>query len=266
MDPHSRAPKKNTSHGNEVLPQDTTHLIQRPYYYRGSPCQDPEGNRTTRRPPDHGKETQTAVIWSCFPFFKPGKAQWKGEEDKADRGIGGKRTSGNGQASSSARPRGQRRTGENGEEKKNGYKIICGALTTLAVRNWWWWWWWWCTELAHSFLFCSFVYSCLYGPLNCISFHKLSQQLSFLTLLFRPYLCLIGPFSYISPLKVSSSPGITHSGWLGSKHQITNYPWSWTFLFAQCSSIRQWTFFNELNIIFLPVSLYHSTFSISEST
>ena len=32
-----RAPKKNTSHGNEVLPQDTTHLIQRPCYQRGSP-------------------------------------------------------------------------------------------------------------------------------------------------------------------------------------------------------------------------------------
>ena len=32
MDPHSRAPKKNTSHGNEVLPQDTTHLIQRRCY------------------------------------------------------------------------------------------------------------------------------------------------------------------------------------------------------------------------------------------
>ena len=28
MDPHSRAPKKNASHGNEVLPQDATHLIQ----------------------------------------------------------------------------------------------------------------------------------------------------------------------------------------------------------------------------------------------
>ena len=26
MDPYSRAPKKNTSHGNEVLPQNTTHL------------------------------------------------------------------------------------------------------------------------------------------------------------------------------------------------------------------------------------------------
>ena len=31
---YSRAPKKNTSHGNEVLPQDTTHLIQRPCYQR----------------------------------------------------------------------------------------------------------------------------------------------------------------------------------------------------------------------------------------
>ena len=39
MNPHSRAAKKNTSHGNEVLPQDTKHLIQRPCYQRGSLCQ-----------------------------------------------------------------------------------------------------------------------------------------------------------------------------------------------------------------------------------
>ena len=32
------------------------------------------------------------------------------------------------------------------------------------------------TELAHSFLFCSCVYFCSYGPFNCISFHKFSQQ------------------------------------------------------------------------------------------
>ena len=36
-------------------------------------------------------------------------------EDKADRGRGGKTTSGNGQAWSLASPRGQRRTGKNGE-------------------------------------------------------------------------------------------------------------------------------------------------------
>ena len=33
MDPHSRVPKKNTSHGDEVLRQDTMHFIQRPCYH-----------------------------------------------------------------------------------------------------------------------------------------------------------------------------------------------------------------------------------------
>ena len=31
------------------------------------------------------------------------------------------------------------------------------------------------TELAHSFLFSSCIYFCLYSPLNCISFHKFSR-------------------------------------------------------------------------------------------
>ena len=34
-------------------------IQQRPCYQRGSPYKDPAGNRTTRRPPDHRKETQT---------------------------------------------------------------------------------------------------------------------------------------------------------------------------------------------------------------
>ena len=115
----SRAPKKNTSHGNQVLPQDTTYLIQRPCYQCGNPRQDQAGNWTTQRPPDHHKEMQTAVVWSCLPFIRPGQnhlarhSEW-GEEDKADRGRGGKTTSGNGQAWSSPSPRGQWRTGKNG--------------------------------------------------------------------------------------------------------------------------------------------------------
>ena len=40
---------------------------------RGSSYQDPAGNWTTRRPPDHRKETQTAVVWSCLPFIKSGQ-------------------------------------------------------------------------------------------------------------------------------------------------------------------------------------------------
>ena len=73
MDPHSRAPKKNTSHGNGVLPQDTTHLIQRPCYQQGRTRRDPAGNWTTRRFPDNRKKTQTAVVWWCFPFIRSGK-------------------------------------------------------------------------------------------------------------------------------------------------------------------------------------------------
>ena len=43
MDPDSRAPKKNTNRRSEVLPQATTHLIQRPLNQPGSPCQDQAG-------------------------------------------------------------------------------------------------------------------------------------------------------------------------------------------------------------------------------
>ena len=103
MDPHSRAPRKNTSRGNEVLLQDTMHLMQRPCYQQGSLCHDPAGNRTIRRLPDHRKEMQTEVVWTCLPFIRSGQNHLArhsggGEEDKTDRGKGGKTTSGTGPA------------------------------------------------------------------------------------------------------------------------------------------------------------------------
>ena len=70
MDPQSRTPKKNASYGNEVPPHDTTHLVQRPCYQRGSLCQDQAGNITTRRPSDDRKEAQTAVVGSCFQLVR----------------------------------------------------------------------------------------------------------------------------------------------------------------------------------------------------
>ena len=138
-----------------MLPQDTMHLIQRPCYQRGSSCQDPASNRTTRRPPYHHKETQTAVAWSCLPSVRSGQNHLTrhsergkkisklvgalspvGEEDKADRGRGGKTTSGNGQAWSSPSPRGQWKTEK---KKKNmeetGCEVICGASTTPAIKG-----------------------------------------------------------------------------------------------------------------------------------
>ena len=58
--------------GNEALPQDTIHLIQRPCYQQGNLCQDPAGNWTTQRSADC-KEMQTAVVWSCFRFIRSGQ-------------------------------------------------------------------------------------------------------------------------------------------------------------------------------------------------
>ena len=84
MDPHSRAPKKNTSHGNEVLLQDTTHLIQRPCYQRGSPCQDPAGYRTTWRP-DHRKKTQIAVVMTCLPFIRSGQKHFTRRSERGKK-------------------------------------------------------------------------------------------------------------------------------------------------------------------------------------
>ena len=48
-------------------------ILRVSHYQRGSPCQDPAGNRTTRKTPDDRKETQTAVVWSCLPFIRSGQ-------------------------------------------------------------------------------------------------------------------------------------------------------------------------------------------------
>ena len=94
-----------TSHTQTMLPQ-------------GSLCQDPAGNWTTWRPPDHRRDanfsgTVMSPVHQVWP--KPScKAQWNGEEDKADTGRGGKTTSGNGQAWSLPSLRGQWRTGKSG--------------------------------------------------------------------------------------------------------------------------------------------------------
>ena len=48
-------------------------LLQRSCFQRENPCQDSAGNRTTQRPPDHHKEMQTVVVWSCLLFIRSGK-------------------------------------------------------------------------------------------------------------------------------------------------------------------------------------------------
>ena len=79
------------------------------------------------------------------------------------------------------------------------------------------------TKLAHSFLFCSCVCFCLYGPFNCISFHKFPQQLFAFS-----FCCCINFALFVLStiylfMKVSLSPHIILCGWLGLKHQLTKY-------------------------------------------
>ena len=137
MDPHSRAPKKNTSHGNEVLPQDTTHLIQRPFFQRRSPCQDPAGSRTARRHPDHRKEAQTAVIWSCLPFIRSGQNHLarhskRGKKTRQiEQEVGGQHQ----EMDRSGIPQVTEGSREQGKMEETGCEIICGGPTTLAGKG-----------------------------------------------------------------------------------------------------------------------------------
>ena len=87
-------------------------------------------------------------------------------------------------------------------------------------------------ELAHSFLFCSCVCFCLHGPLNSISLHKFSPQLSAFSLRSSGHSSALLFLSAIHLfMKVSFIPDIILCSWLGFKHQITNF-----FFFFSSSS------------------------------
>ena len=152
IEPHSRAPKKNTSHGNEVLLQDTTHLIQRPCFQQGSPCQDPAGNWTTQRPLDDRKETQTAMVWSCFPFSRSGpnylaRHSERGKKTRQTEEEVGRQHQGMDRPGVRQVPEGT------GEERKMEKKLVAKSSVVpqrpSQLRNCWWWWWY-CMHIIQS--------------------------------------------------------------------------------------------------------------------
>ena len=73
---------------------------------------------------------------------------------------------------------------------------------------------------------------CLHGPFNCFSFHKFSQQLSAFSLCFSGLIFALLVISTIISMKVSLSSYIILCGWLGLKHQLTNLPGSFNFIFS----------------------------------
>ena len=82
------------------------------------------------------------------------------------------------------------------------------------------------TKLAHSFSFCSCVRFWLYGPLNCISFHKFSRQLSAFSLCFSGLISAILVLSTIISLSIYASLPLLWDNplwfrWRGLKHQLS---------------------------------------------
>ena len=100
-------------------------------------------NRTTWRPPDHCKETQTAVVWSCLPFIRSGQhllarhsetgKKTRQTEEEVGRQHQGMDRPGVRQVTEG--------NGEQGRMEESGCEIICGAPTTSRLRDRWWWWW-----------------------------------------------------------------------------------------------------------------------------
>ena len=66
MDSHSRVPKKNASHGNEVPPQDTTQVTNEEVRAKIQHSIGPHEDLTIVK-------RQTAVVWACLPFIRSGQ-------------------------------------------------------------------------------------------------------------------------------------------------------------------------------------------------
>ena len=185
MDRHSRAPKKNTGHGNEVLPQDTTHFIQRPGYQRGSPCQNPTGYWTTRRP-DYRKETQTAMIWACLPFIRSGQSHLarhseRGKKTRQTEEEVGRQNQGMDRLGVR---QSQRAVVNRGKWGKLVVKSSVVPQRPSRLRNRWWWWWWWASLCYHPMCFhFHYQYRAKHGLL-LVSLNFFIDSIHFFLLLF----------------------------------------------------------------------------------
>ena len=90
-----------------------------------------------RRPPDHRKETQTAVVWSCLLFIRSGqnhlaRHREKGKKTRQTEEEVGRQHQGMDRPGVRQVPAG---SGEQGKMEKTGCEIICGAPMTLVVKG-----------------------------------------------------------------------------------------------------------------------------------
>ena len=90
-----------------------------------------------RRPPDHGKEMQTAVVRSCLTFIRSCQNHFARHSEREKKTMQTEEEAGR-QQQGMDRP-GVRQvsegSGKQGKMEETGCEIICGAPTTLAVMG-----------------------------------------------------------------------------------------------------------------------------------
>ena len=89
------------------------------------------------RPPDHRKDTQTAVVWSCLPFIRSGQNNLarhseRGKKTRRTKEEVGRQHQGMDRPGVGQVPEGRR---ELEKMEETGCEIICGAPQTLAVKG-----------------------------------------------------------------------------------------------------------------------------------
>ena len=169
----------------------------------------------SRRPPDHRKEMQTAVVRSCLPFIRSGqnhlaRHRERGKKTRRTEEVGrqhlGKDRFGVHQV-----PEGSR---EQGKMEETGCKIICGAPTTLAVKR--------LMMMTMMTFYCLFVLKD-----GVFTRHTRPRGLSTFSLrLLHPPV-----FATITGRHVELTPSIAlHEGLLIKAKWIRSVVYTWTFL------------------------------------
>ena len=120
-----------------TLPGPSSAFFQKPPEFFHVFFQGPAGNQTTQKPPDHCKETHTAVVWSCLLFIRSGQNHLarhsaRGKKTRQSEEEVGRQHQGMDRPGVRQVTEG---SGEQGKMEETGCEIICGAPTTLAVKG-----------------------------------------------------------------------------------------------------------------------------------
>ena len=136
MDPHSRAPKKNTSHGNDAAARyHASHTKTMLPTRKSVPRSNRQSDHT--KTSDQCKETQTAAVWTCLPFIRSGQNHLarhseRGKKTRRTEEEVKRQHQGMDRPGVLQVPEG---SGEQRKMKETGCEITCGAPTTLAVKG-----------------------------------------------------------------------------------------------------------------------------------